>query len=405
MANKSYDVIIVGGGIIGSSIAYHLMCSDPRLKLLVVERDPAYERASTPLSFGGVRIQFSLQENILMSLYGQAFYSRFEEEMAVEDERPAIFYRRNGYLLLVDPEEEEAARADAALQNQLGGQVHWWTPEQIESAYPLMKLKDLAGGTFCAQDGYLDPYGALMGFRKKAISLGARYLQAEAITLLRGERAVSGVRLADGERLAAGVVVNAAGAWAGEIAKTAGVELPVTPYSRQAFAFKPAVLCEKPWPLVFTPDKLYFRSETGDLVLMSKPVNEEDPQAFEFSWRRERFLDLLWPQIARLVPAYETAKLVRGWAGLIDYNRMDGNAILGGWPHLEGFYLANGFTGRGIMHAPAAGRILSEYILGIQPFLELGALSPERVITGRPLVERTATPQPARARGGPQRPV
>ena len=173
---------------------------------------------------------------------------------------------------------------------------------------------------------------------------------------------MSGVKLASGEKLDSRVIVNAAGAWSTEVAKTAGVDLPVEPVKRQVFAFKPAVTFGKLLPLIIGPSGIYFRTETGGLVLVGRSF-DDDSVGFDLTWDRNRFQNILWPELAEIVPAFDSLKLVRGWAGLYDVNRLDGNAILGQWPELKGLYIVCGFSGHGLQQAPAVGRYLSELIL------------------------------------------
>lgn len=379
-------MVIVGGGVIGSSVAYHLVALEPGIRVRVVERDRTYARASTTLSVGGVRAQFSLAENVRISLYAQEVLERFEDEMAVDGERPAISYRRDGYLFLVNRAGLERAEQALELQQGLGAAVEWWSPERIREEFPLIAVEGLAGGTFGPRDGHLDPYSVLMAYRAKARSLGAEYVAGEVVQVRREGRRVAGVILASGERLTAGVVVNAAGAWAGEVARTAGVDLPVVPVKRQVFSFRPAVVSDRPWPLVIAPSGLYFRSESSGQVLVGRSF-PDDPEGFDFTYDHRRFLEVLWPELAEVVPAFDTLRLSRGWAGLYAVNRLDGNAVLGEWPELAGFYLANGFSGHGLQQAPAVGRYLAERILGRPPFMDLDCFGPERVIEGRPLSE------------------
>ena len=379
-------MVIVGGGVIGSSVAYHLVALEPGIRVRVVERDRTYARASTTLSVGGVRAQFSLAENVRISLYAQEVLERFEDEMAVDGERPAISYRRDGYLFLVNRAGLERAEQALELQQGLGAAVEWWSPERIREEFTLIAVEGLAGGTFGPRDGHLDPYSVLMAYRAKARSLGAEYVAGEVVQVRREGRRVAGVILASGERLTAGVVVNAAGAWAGEVARTAGVDLPVVPVKRQVFSFRPAVVSDRPWPLVIAPSGLYFRSESSGQVLVGRSF-PDDPEGFDFTYDHRRFLEVLWPELAEVVPAFDTLRLSRGWAGLYAVNRLDGNAVLGEWPELAGFYLANGFSGHGLQQAPAVGRYLAERILGRPPFMDLDCFGPERVIEGRPLSE------------------
>jgi glycine/D-amino acid oxidase-like deaminating enzyme len=370
----------------GSSSAYHLMRNDAGLKVAVVEMDPTYTRASSALSMANTRIQFSLKQNIQISQYAFEFLERFEEEMAVGEEKPNIAYRREGNLFLVDESGVNTAKQAVDLQKSLGCKVQWWSPEEIKQHYPLYDLSGLAGGTFGPEDGHLDAYAVLMGFKAKARSLGAEYIKDEVVQLLSDGGRIRGVKLASGENLTSKFVVNCAGAWAARVARTIGVELPVEPTKRQVFALDPAVKPEGPLPLTYLPSGLYFRTETGNQILLGKSL-DEDPVGFDFTWDDKRFTELLWPELAKFVPAFDTLKLVRGWAGLYAVNTFDGNAILGEWPDLKGLFLANGFSGHGLQQGPAVGRYLSELIIGITPTLDLSAFNPERILEDKPLSE------------------
>ncbi len=384
--DSNYDVIITGGGIMGSATAYYLLKTEPNLKLAVVERDPSYARASTTLSMCNVRTQFSLRENIQISQYAFTALAGFEEEMTVEDRRPRIYFHREGNLFLVDEAHEAEARRAFDLQLSLGCRVEWWTSEEIRARYPLYETGEMVGGTFGPDDGHFDAYAALMAYRAKARSLGATYLADEALEIKTAEGRAVGVRLAAAGILGAGCVVNCGGAWAADLARTAGVRLPVVPVKRQVFALDTAVKPEGPLPLTVLPSGLYFRTETGGLILLGKSV-PEDPVGFSFTWDDQRFMEMLWPELAEFVPAWDRLRLVRGWAGLYDVNTLDGNAILGEWPETKGLFLATGFSGHGLQQAPAVGRYLAEVILGRPLSLDLSIFCPRRIIENRPLSE------------------
>jgi FAD-dependent oxidoreductase domain-containing protein 1 len=386
MSKKSYDIIIVGGGIMGSATAYYLMKTDSTLKVAVVERDPSYAQASTTLSMSNVRIQFSLKENVQISRYTIQVLNRFEEEMAVEDHTPKIYFHQEGNLFLVDTAAEDTARTAVEMQKRLGCKVEWWSPETIKQHYPLYEPQKYVGGTFGPHDGYFDAYAVLMGYKAKARSLGAMYINDEVIKIATSNRRVNGVKLANQEDLTAKFVINCAGAWAARLAKTVGVDLPIIPVKRQVFALDTAVKPKDPLPLTVLPSGLYFRTETGGLILLGKSM-EEDPVGFDFSWDDKRFLEILWLELADFVPAFDTLKLIRGWAGLYAVNTLDNNAILGEWPEIRGFFLANGFSGHGLQQAPAVGRYISELILNQPVALDLSIFTPERILEKRPLSE------------------
>jgi FAD-dependent oxidoreductase domain-containing protein 1 len=384
--DKVFDVIIIGGGIMGSASAYFLMKYDDTLKVAVVERDPTYTHASTTLSASNVRIQFSLKENIQISQFASEFLERFEDEMEVESNKPKIYFQREGNLFLKDQADRKETEEALALQKNLGCQVEWWSPDKIEQQYPLYETKGFVGATFGPQDGHLDSYATLMGFKAKARSLGAEYIKAEVVEILTTHESVAGVKLASQDNLSAKFVVNCAGPWAAEVAQTANVNLPVIPVKRQIYILDTAVKPETPLPLTFLPSGLYFRSETGGLILLGKSF-DDDPVGFDFTWDDKRFLEILWPDLAQFVPSFDRLKLVRGWAGLYAVNTIDGNAILGEWPEVNGLFLANGFSGHGFQQAPAVGRYLSELILSRPPLLDLSVFKPERILENKPLSE------------------
>jgi len=386
MSTKTYDVVIVGGGIMGSATAYYLMKADSSLKVAVVERDPSYARASTTLSMSNVRIQFSLKENIRISQYTLEILDRFEEEMTIEDRRPKIYYHREGNLFLVDQQNQRAAEKSFELQKKLGCRIEWWSPEKIKQHYCLYEPGDLIGGTYGPDDGHIDAYAMLMAYKAKARFLGAVYLADDIVEINKAGGKVDGVSLASGQNLNAGFVVNCAGAWAAQIAATAGVELPVSPIKRQVFTLDTAVKPEGSLPLTILPSGMYFRTETGGIILLGKSM-AEDPAGFNFSWDEKRFMEILWPELAEFVPAFDRLKLIRGWAGLYAVNTLDGNAILGQWPGIKGFYLANGFSGHGLQQAPAVGRYLTELILDQPLTLDLKIFSPQRILDQKPLTE------------------
>lgn len=384
--NTRFDVIIVGGGIMGSTTAYYLTQKDPRLHVAVIERDLAYTQASTTLSMVNARIQFSLAHNVQISQYTFAVLDRFEDEMTVNGNRPHIAFRREGNLFLHSEDAADGARTAMAMQQSLGCRVQWWSPEEIKARYPLYVPRDVAGGTFGAEDGHFDAYAVLMAYKAKASAQGVVYIQDTVTDLNVDHGQMTGLSTAAGAVYATSIVVNCAGAWCSDLAKRAGVDLPVKPVKRQCFCVDTAVKPDGPLPLTVLPSGLYFRTETGGMVLLGKSM-DDDPVGYDFSWDQHRFMDLLWPELAEFVPAFERLKLVRGWAGLYAVNTLDNNAILGQWPEIKGFYLANGFSGHGLQQGPAVGRYISERILGETPVLDLSVFGPQRILDHRPLAE------------------
>lgn len=385
-AKTNYDVLIVGGGIMGASTAYHLVKGDEKIRVAVIEKDPSYEKSSTTLSMANVRLQFSLEENVRISQYALEVLGRFEEEMAVDDDKPAIAFHQEGNLFLVDQDGRGPAEKALSMQQGLGCKVDWWSPQEIIRHYPLYDTGKYLGGTFGPLDGHLDAYAVLFGYRSKAKSMGARFIKDEVVEILTTGKRATGVRTASGETFSAEIVVNCAGAWAGQLANTVGVRLPVIPVKRQVYALKTAVQPEGPLPLTILPSGLYFRTEIGGLILLGKSM-EDDPVGFNFTWDDRRFIEEIWPELAEFVPAFDTLKVMRGWAGLYAVNTLDCNAILGEWPELRGLFLANGFSGHGLQQGPAVGRYLSELILKKSVTLDLSAFDPIRILENKPLSE------------------
>jgi glycine/D-amino acid oxidase-like deaminating enzyme len=386
MADNTYDVIMVGGGLMGCATAYYLMQADDGLQVAIVEMDPTYEKSSTSLSDGNTRVQFNVRENIQMSQYGLEVMDRFAKEMAVDDDKPDLAFRRQGNLFLVDEVGREEAEEGLALQKNLGCQIEWLTLDEVKQRYPLCDPKGCVGGTFGAQDGTLDPWALLMAYKKKAVSLGAQFIHAEVAEVRKNTGAVTGVRLSSGEELNAKFVLNSAGAWATRIAQTVGVDLPIEPTKRQVFVLETMARPEEILPGLFAPSGLYVFHERNNSFTCGKSLLD-DPIGYEFTWDRQVFINTLWPELVELVPAFDRLKVARGWAGLYAVNTFDGNAILGEWPELEGFFLANGFSGHGLQQCHAVGRYIAELILDQPPALDLSIFSPQRILENKPVFE------------------
>ena len=216
--------------------------------------------------------------------------------------------------------------------------------------------------------------------------MGVAFTKDRVTAVQRAGQQVTGVAMQSGQKLLAGIVVNCAGAWADQVAHSVGIDIPVVPVKRQVFVMDTKIKLQGPLPLTILPSGLYFRTETGGLIIMGKSM-PEDPVGIDFSWDDKRFQDILWPELAEFVPAFDTLKLMRGWAGLYAVNTLDGNAIVGEWPELKGFYLANGFSGHGLQQAPAVGRYISELITGQPLSLDLGIFSPHRILDNKHLSE------------------
>jgi sarcosine oxidase subunit beta len=382
---EAVDVVIIGGGIIGASIAYHLSeagCTN----VLVVERESQMGLGSTSKSFGGVRAQFSTPVNIKMSLYSIDFFANFQERIG----HPAG-YRPHGYLFIATSQEHlDYLQANQERQRACGlNNVRMVSREEILSMVPQLRGDDIVGGSFCPTDGFVDPYSVMRGFMARARERGVKlWLETEVSGIdVEGGR-VAGVRTTRG-RISTRVVVNAAGPWAAQVAKLAGVEMPVSPLRRQVVQTQPFYKLPEKFPMVIDMSNgFHFRRE-GAGVLMAWPDPEES-FGFKLDFDPE-FIEKVLTKAAARVPPLAEAEVNPGrcWAGLYEVTP-DHHAIIGRAPGLEGFFLANGFSGHGVMHSPAAGLVISEMILyGESRTIDAMPLRAERFEEGD-LLEETA---------------
>lgn len=358
--NKDKDIIIVGGGVIGSSIAYNLLNDGYKGNIDIFEKDKIYEFSSTPRSAGGIRQLFTTGINIQIGKYGVEKYLSFPEDMKVKGDRAEIDFKQHGYLFLADTEEGmEQLEKQAKLQHEYDVNSELLYGNELLEVIPELNTGDLVGGLYSSEDGYLDPYSVMQGYANKAKELGANYHYADIKEFIQSEDHVSGVKTTDDKEYLAPIVINCAGPWAPELSKTVGLPIPVVPLKRQIIQFNIAEPLEKQLPLTVNPDGVYFRHEGNSII--SGRAEDVKPE-IDFKWKRSFFMDQLWPSLAHRVSNFERAKIQSGWAGMYSHNTEDQNAIIGEHPELTGYYLAVGFSGHGMQQAPAVGKALSEHI-------------------------------------------
>jgi glycine/D-amino acid oxidase-like deaminating enzyme len=383
-----YDIVIIGGGVIGSSISYNLVNDGFDGDILVIEKDPTYEFASSTLSAGGVREQFSLPENIKISQYGIDIFENFDEIMEINGDSAHAEFKQRGYLFLADETNLATIKKNYETQRNLGAHVSLLSIDEIKKLIPHINTDNLVSGCFGSRDGYLDPYGVLQGYVRKGKNLGIEYLYEEATGIdVKGDR-IEGVITHKGTHIKCRIVVNAAGPHASVVGKMAGIDLPVDPVRKMAFVFDPQIKFDYDLPLVVDTDGLlYFRHEPGKTILTGRSIPDEQP-GFNFEWDRDYYMDVVWPQVAKRVPPFDTAKLIRGWAGLYAMNTTDGNAIIGHLGDVQGFYGAVGFSGHGLQQSPAIGKCVSELIrFGEYQTIDLSCFSFDRFKTGNLVFE------------------
>jgi len=380
------DIAIIGGGVVGSSVAYFAKQIAPDAQICVVEPDPTYEFASTLRASGGCRVQFSCPENIDMSLFSIRFIREFALHMSLPDRPAEVDWVEGGYLFIVAPEHIKLLEANVRVQRTHGCDVNLLSPAELKKKFPSINADDLGGGAYTPRDGWCDPNGLLWGFRRKAQSLGVVYVKDRVVGANITTNAVTALHLERGGRLAASQVVNAAGAWAGEVAQLMGMNLPIAPLRRFEHYFTAGSPMER-LPYVKDLARMAFRSEgTG---FSGGVVDGDVARGFNFDVDHDYFERVVWPAVAHRFPPLEAAKCHRTWAGLYEQCELDGNPVIGRWNgRLQNLYTVAGFSGHGMMHAPAAGRAIAELIAhGRYATLDLSRLGYERVERNEPYRE------------------
>jgi sarcosine oxidase len=386
------DVLIVGGGIVGSAVAYFLSI-DPAFqgrRIVIVERDTSYREASTARSAGGLRQQFSTPENIAMSQVTLGMFQRLKTLFGAHAD---VGFREQGYLLLAGADSAALLTENVALQQSLEADTVALGPDALATNFPWLSPEGIAAGSLGRSgEGWFDPpsFAALM--RKAAQDRGTVVLRDEVIAIETAGSRVEGARLSAGGTFACDALVNAAGPWAGALARLAGVALPVEPRKRYVYVVDcrdaPARLHQA--PLTVDPSGVWFRPE-GKLFLCGKsPGPNQEPPVEDLDAIDHTFFEQeVWPQLAARVPAFEAIKVVNAWAGYYDFNTLDQNAIIGPHPDLTNLYFANGFSGHGAQQGAAAGRAVAELIVHSRfTTLDLARLGYARIAADTPLFER-----------------
>ena len=380
---NSADVIIIGGGIVGSSIAWHLTEAGCR-NVLVLEREAQQGKGSTGKSMGGVRAQFATPVNIRMSLYSIPFFARFDEAMG----HPSG-YRPQGYLFVATTSAHlDYLRGNYRRQVEAGLQsVRLLDARDVAAVAPQLRRNDILGGSFCATDGFVDPYSVMTGFMRKAMERGARLLRETEVTgIALDARGVTGVETSRGF-VGGRTVVNAAGAWAGGVARLAGVDLPVAPLRRMLVPTEPFDKVSPRSPMVVDMNSGFHYRPEGRGLLLAWNDPQETP-GFKLNFDRGFIEKVLTRGVQRL-PCLEEAQVNprRAWAGLYEMTP-DHHPVLGPVKQVPGLFLANGFSGHGVMHSPATGRIVTDLILrGKSDLIDTELLGFDRLAAGRWLHE------------------
>jgi len=377
-------IVIIGGGIMGSSIAYNLARAGAAADVTVVEPDPTYEWAATPRAVGGIRLQHAIRENVRMSLYGDEVYSHFDTHVTGGAVSFDPQFRRYGYLFLVQGREAIAAlEANARMQAECGVEVEVLGVEELRRRYPSFSFPKVEAGALTPADGQIDPNAALMGYRRAAEGLGITYLKDRVVGLdVSGGRVVA-ARLESGGTLPVEIAVNTANCWAADVCRMIGMRVPIEPMRRQQFHFVTQDEVE-PIPAMRHLEGLAVRRHSG--VYLSGFTNFDEAGGFNWELQHEAFETFIWPQLAEQCRAFETIKPRGGWVGHYDMNRLDGNPVVDWYNKVPNFLLCAGFSGHGLQHAPAVGRAVKELILdGGFRTLDLSLFSWKRIVEDRPI--------------------
>jgi len=373
------EVIIIGGGIIGVSIAYYL-AKKGLGEVVLLERGMMGEGATGKCA-GGIRTQFSTEINIRFSLLSLKVFQGFQAEFGVDPE-----FNQVGYLFLAAHERQwQVLKASAHLVQTMGLDVELLNPNEIRSRWPFLRVDDLLGGSYTEGDGYAGPYEVLQGFAKGARRSGAMLREGAEVTGIRVKHGqVQAVDVATGERVVTPVVINAAGPYAGQVAAMAGLDLPVRPLRRQLFFTDPFKELPCRFPLVIDLEHGWYIRREGEGLLLAGPQDAES----SFNERVD-FEAQEWTAARSLhrVPILERARIARGWAGLYDISP-DHHAIIGPFPEVKGFICANGFSGHGFQHSPAVGILVAELVVeGQAKTIDIHPLRPQRFREGDRIYE------------------
>ena len=389
---QSYDIILIGGAMYGSSIAWWLS-RDPAFdgSILLVERDLSFEFAATSHTNSCIRQQFSNTTNIQISQFGAEFINNFQSYFDHDPRVPDIPIQSFGYMYLANTAADaENLRQSQVVQAQLGAGTRHMTAAEIQAEYPFYNVDDITAGNHnTANEGYFDGGTIFDWCKRVAQEKGAEYVQNEVVAINRQADRIHSVTLASGETLSCGLLVNCTGPRGAHTARMAGIDLPVEPRKRYSFIFDAEQPLDRDLPLTIDPSGVHMRSE-GRYYLAGCPPDDDAPVAYDdFKQDHSIWQEKVWPILAARVPKFEAIKLINSWAGHYDYNTFDQNAIIGPHHEVENFLFANGFSGHGLQQSMAIGRGLAEFITyGAYRSIDLSPFAYKRIAEGNPLVEK-----------------
>ncbi len=389
--NGRYDVVIVGGAIYGASVAFHL-ATDPDFEgsILVVERDPSYEFASTSHTNSCIRQQFSEPLNVQISQYGADYILNFRARSGMDD-APALRLHSFGYMYLADtPEFALALKASQQVQASLGAGTRHMTRDQISKVYPFYALDDIiAGNHNTVNEGYFDGGTLFDWWKRGAKRRGVTFVHDEVVGMARAGDRVTAVVLKSGAEVGCDWVVNASGPRAAQTAAMAGITLPVEPRKRYTFVFQAETPLDRNLPLTIDPSGVHVRTDGKYYMAGATPDHDPAVAPDDFTFDHEIWENKVWPAIATRIPAFERVRVINSWVGHYAYNTLDQNAVVGPHPEVPNFVFVNGFSGHGLQQSPALGRGMAEWIIhGAYRTLDLSPLGYARIAANQPIIEK-----------------
>jgi len=388
----AYDVIIIGGAIMGSATAFFLSQNDDfDGSVLVIERDPSYQLCSTAHTNSCMRQQFSTELNIRISQFAAEFVKNLRTHMGGDERVPELDIQNYGYMYLADNAPfAELLRRNRDIQRAAGAGTELLTPQEIAARYPFYKVDDLVLGSINRRDeGYFDGGTLFDWLRRGARERGVDYVAGEVVAMSRDGAHITHVTLASGETIACGTVVNASGPRAARTAAMAGIDLPVEPRKRFTWIFTAETPLDRDLPLTIDPSGVHFRQDGPATYLAGCPADPDPAVAYDdFVMDPDRWQDHVWPIIAGRIPQFEAIRVVTEWAGHYAFNTLDQNAILGPHDEVRNFIFQNGFSGHGLQQSPAMGRGIAELITyGEYRSLDLSPFAFDRIAANRPIIE------------------
>lgn len=386
---KRIDVVIVGGGVVGSAAAYYLRKQGFTGAVALIEKDTTWQFGCTARSVGGLRQQFSTPENIALSTFGIQLVKNLKQEFGPDAD---VGFKEQGYLICASPEGLPVLEENRAVQIANGADNVLLDGPALAERFPWLVADGIAAGCFGrSNEGWVDPYMLAALFRKAAVAEGVELIQGEVVAITQEANHVTGVTLASGEQVACGTLVNAAGAGAGKLAAMAGIALPVGPRKRYVYVIDCPAATDalRKAPLTVLPSGVYFRPEGRNFLSGLSPEEHEEPTDLDWEVDHAWFEERIWPSLAERVPLFEAIKVISAWVGHYDYNALDQNAVLGPHPELANFLFANGFSGHGLQQGPAAGNAIAELVIhGGYRAIDLTRFGYGRIARNEPLFEK-----------------